>query len=252
MGVVVKVGGNELDDLVFLAGLTRILGSMAERPVVVHGGGRELSAVQQRLGLESRFVDGLRVTDEESLAVAEMVLRGRASLRVVSALASAGIPALGLSGVDAGLVSVEKLRHSEDDLGYVGRPVAVATERLRALLDAGFLPVLAPIGLGVDGHTYNVNADHIAAAVAAALDAELLIFLTNVPGVLFDGRRAPRLSADEVEAAIAGGTISGGMIPKVRAALAALEQRVHRVVITDLEGFATLTQGGEAGTMIVR
>lgn len=251
MSTVIKVGGNELDDASFLAGLTRVLAVMPERPVIVHGGGKELTALQRRLGLESRFVDGLRVTDEESLAVAEMVLRGRANLRLVSTLCSAGIPALGLSGVDAGLVTVEKLAHAAGDLGYVGRPVAVAAGRLQTLLAAGFLPVLAPISLGTDGHTYNVNADQVAAAVATALDAGRLIFLTNVPGVLLDGRRVPRLTATEVEAHIADGAISGGMVPKVRAALEALTRGVRRAIITDLAGLETLARGGEAGTIII-
>lgn len=251
MSAVIKVGGNELDDSTFLAGLTRVLALMRERPVIVHGGGKELTALQKRLGLEARFVDGLRVTDEEGLAVAEMVLRGRANLRLVSALCSAGIPALGLSGVDAGLVTVERFVHPAGDLGYVGRPVAVAAERLRAVLAAGFLPVLAPISLGADGHTYNVNADQVAAAVATALDAERLIFLTNVPGVLLDGRRVPRLTTAEVEARIADGAISGGMVPKVRAALEVLDRGVRHAVITDLAGLEILSGGGEAGTIII-
>lgn len=249
--MVIKVGGNELDDAAFLAALTYAVVAMPERPVIVHGGGKELTTLQRRLGLESRFVEGLRVTDEASLAVAEMVLRGRANLRLVRALASARVPALGLCGVDAGLILVEKVLHPSEDLGFVGRPVTVDAERLRTLLAAGFLPVLAPIGLGADGYSYNVNADHVAAAVAVALGAPRLVFLTNVPGVLRDGDPLEQLTVAEVEALIEDGTIAGGMVPKVRAAREALDAGVGAVSITNLEGLEALSQGREAGTRIV-
>lgn len=248
MTTLIKVGGNELDDANFLGGLARAVAALAARPVVVHGGGKELTALLARLGSESRFVEGLRVTDEAGLAAAEMVLRGRSSLRLVHAFVAAGLPALGLSGVDAGLVTVEKLDHPAGDLGFVGRPVAVNAGALRALLAADFLPVVAPVCLGRDGGSYNVNADHVAAAIAAALDAERLIFLTNVPGVLFDGRVVPTLTSDATEAAIGDGRISGGMVPKVRSALDVLHRGVRRAIITNLAGLERLAVGEAAGT----
>jgi acetylglutamate kinase len=251
MTTIIKVGGHELEDESFLSGFAQAVAGLPERPVIVHGGGKELTTLLERLGTPSRFIEGLRVTDEATLAAAEMVLRGRSNLRLVRALVALRLPALGLSGVDGGLVLVEKLLHPQGDLGYVGRPVAVEGERLRTLLLAGFLPVLAPLCIGADGQVYNVNADHVAAAVAAALDAERLLFLTNVTGVLIQGDRAPMLTASQVQAAIADGNISGGMVPKVRSALEALEQGVRCVVITNLAGLESMATGQEAGTAIV-
>lgn len=252
MHIIIKVGGNELDDPAFLLGLTHAISTMPEHPIIVHGGGKELTAVLERMGAQSRFVEGLRVTDETSLAVAEMVLRGRTNLRVVSALVAARLPALGLSGVDAGLVTVEKWIHPDGDLGFVGRPIAVESERLRTLLRVGFLPVIAPICIGADGQCYNVNGDHLASAIAAALDAEQLIFLTNVQGVLINGSRVATLTAAQVQTAIDDGTIFGGMVPKVRSALDALDRGVRRTIITNLVGLTTLVAGGDAGTAIVK
>lgn len=243
--LVLKIGGNELDDPAFVAELARVVAAMRPAPVLVHGGGKEIGAIQRALGGEPRFVAGLRVTDETALQAAEMVLCGLISTRLVAALLAAGADALGLSGVDRGLIRVEKARHPAGDLGRVGSPVAVRAEVLRDMIDAAVVPVVAPISLGPDG-AYNVNADEAAGAVAAALGDAEVVFVTNVPGVLAGGALAPRLSRAEIEALIADGTISGGMIPKVRAALTALAAGVRAARITNLAG---LGQG--AGTVIV-
>ena len=242
--LVLKIGGNEIDDPAFVANLARVVAEMRPVPVLVHGGGKEIGALQQALGGEPRFVGGLRVTDAVALQAAEMVLCGSVSTRLVAALLAAGADAQGLSGVDRGLIRVAKAQHPAGDLGRVGSPTAVRAEVLRNLLEAGVVPVIAPISLGADG-AYNVNADEAAGAIAAALGDAEVVFVTNVPGVLVAGVVALRLAAPQVEDLIADGTISGGMIPKVRAALTALGAGVCAARITDLAG---LREGG--GTVI--
>jgi acetylglutamate kinase len=235
--LVLKVGGNEIDDPVFLAGFARAIAAMRETPVVVHGGGKEIADLQTKLGLTPRFVDGLRVTDEASLAVAEMVLSGRVNKRVVAALLGAGVDAIGLSGVDRGVVRVEKMAHPAGDLGRVGRVVSVRAVALRELTDRRIVPALSPISLGDDG-AYNVNADSVACAVARAMNAEAVVFVTNVPGVLRDGRVIASLSPRQAEALIEEKVINGGMIPKVRAALDAVSGGARAARVTNLDGLA--------------
>ena len=236
--LVLKVGGNELDDPAFLDGLAGAIGWLQadHRVVLVHGGGREIAAWQERLGLTPRFIEGLRVTDDQSLAVAEMVLSARTNKMLVARLLRAGILAAGVSGVDGGLLIVEKMTHPAGDLGWVGRIVGSDPLLLRALLAAGFVPVVSPISLGRDGHSYNVNADQAAQAIAVALGASALVFVSNVPGVRVNGQVVASLTAAQAEAWIRDGTISGGMIPKVRAALEAVGAGVRRAVITNLAG----------------
>jgi acetylglutamate kinase len=243
--LVLKIGGNELDDPAFVAELVRVVAGLRPAPVLVHGGGKEIGVIQRALGGEPRFVGGLRVTDEYALQAAEMVLCGLVSTRLVAALLAAGADAQGLSGVDRGLIRVEQQSHPEGDLGHVGRPVAVRAEVLRALLDENVVPVIAPISLGPDG-VYNVNADEAAGAVAAALEDAEVVFVTNVPGVLAGGVLVPQLTRVRITALIADGIISDGMIPKVRAALTALDAGVRSARITNLAG---LGQG--MGTVIV-
>jgi len=253
--LVLKIGGNELDDPAFVAELARLVAQMRPVPVLVHGGGKEIGVVQRALGGEPRFVAGLRVTDEAALMAAEMVLCGSVSTRLVAALLAAGADAQGLSGVDRGLIKVAKTQHPEGDLGRVGGGVAVRAGVLREPADAGVVPVIAPISLGPDG-AYNVNADEAAGAIAAALGADAeVVFVTNVPGVLVEGALAPQLREQEIGALIADGTISGGMIPKVETCIEAAEGGVEGAVIIDgrvtnailLELF---TEG--AGTLIRR
>jgi acetylglutamate kinase len=243
--LVLKIGGNELDDPAFVAELARVVAGLRPAPVLVHGGGKEIGVIQRALGGEPRFVGGLRVTDEYALQAAEMVLCGLVSTRLVAALLGAGADAQGLSGVDRGLIRAERQAHPEGDLGRVGRPVAVRAEVLRDLLVQAVVPVVAPISLGPEG-AYNVNADEAAGAIASALEDAEVVFVTNVPGVLAGGALVPRLTQAEIADLIADGTISGGMIPKVRAALTALQAGVRSARITNLDG---LSQG--TGTVIV-
>lgn len=238
--LVLKVGGNDIDDGAFLSGFARAIAGMDETPIVVHGGGKEIADLQVKLGLTPRFVEGLRVTDEASLAVAEMVLSGRVNKRIVAGLALMGVDAIGLSGVDRGLVRVEKMRHPAGDVGRVGQVTGVRAEVLRDFVDRGIVPVLSPISLGDDG-AYNVNADSIAGAVARALNADAVVFVTNVPGVMQDDRVMPTLTARQAEALIQSQVIRGGMIPKVRAALDAIAGGGRAARITDLAG---LKSGG--------
>src|SRR5262245_54925059 len=242
--LVLKICGNELDDPAFVAELARVVAGLRPVPVLVHGGGKEIGIIQQALGGEPRFVAGLRVTDEAALHAAEMVLCGLVSTRLVAALAAAGADAIGISGADRGLIRVVKAEHPDGDLGRVGRPVAVRAEVLRDVLAQGVVPVVAPISLGPYG-TYNVNADEAAGVIAGALEGAEVVFVTNVPGVLVAGTLATQLSAAQVAALIDNGTINGGMIPKVRAALTALDAGVRAARITNLTG---LKQG--SGTVI--
>ncbi|WP_322802004.1 acetylglutamate kinase [Thermoflexus sp.] len=238
---VIKIGGHELDQPAFLEGLIAALKELSPMPILVHGGGKAVSAWQQRIGLTPRYVEGLRVTDEETLELAVMILAGLTNKTLVAALARAGLPALGLCGADLGLVRVRPVPH----LGRVGMPVEVDAGRLRRWVAEGLLPVIAPIGLGPEG-LYNVNADQMAAAVAAALPADELVLLTDVPGVQVGDSIRSSLHAGEVEALIAAGVIRGGMIPKVRSALGALAAGVRRARITNLAGLR------EGGTEIIQ
>jgi acetylglutamate kinase len=247
---VLKIGGNELasPDFVALLGLNvaRLLEETGSPLAIVHGGGRAIADLQGRLGLETKKVNGLRVTDQASLEVAEMVLSGHSNKIVVKALLAAGVDALGVSGVDCGLLRCQKKKHPAADLGYVGEIVHVRREMLDRLMRVGVMPVISPISLGLDGQTYNVNADEAAAAVALDCGAEELVFISNVPGVLRDGIVVSELTAGEVEDYIAAGTISGGMIPKVRSALDAVNSGVARARIVNLAGLL-----GGGGTAII-
>lgn len=241
--LVLKVGGNEIDDASFLTGFANAVAKMNETPVVVHGGGKEIADLQVKLGLTPRFVEGLRVTDDASLAIAEMVLSGRVNKRIVAAMLNAGADAIGLSGMDRALVRVEKMQHPSGDLGRVGKPVSVRGEVLCDFTARKIVPVVSPISLGDEG-AYNVNADSVACAIAAALNADAVVFVTNVPGVIQNDQVVPSLTARQAESLIKSKVIFGGMIPKVRAALDAVAGGAKVARITNLEG---LMNGG--GTM---
>lgn len=246
---VIKIGGNEMNAPGFLDELARQIGSLAasgEPIVVVHGGGQEIASLQTRLGIEPIKVDGLRVTDAESLAVAQMVLSGHTNKAIVRAFLTAGLDAVGFSGVDGGLLRCRKKQHPTADLGLVGEIVTVRAAFLDHFALQGIIPVISPISLGEDGQTYNVNADEAAGAIAQALEAVRLDFVSNVPGVLHDGQLLPCLTAAQANALIDQGVVNGGMIPKVRTALEALERGVPRVRIVNLSG---LSRGG--GTLFV-
>ncbi|WP_420644163.1 acetylglutamate kinase [Candidatus Leptofilum sp.] len=233
---VLKIGGNELDDPGFLAGLANYVAGTSMPHVIVHGGGRAIVALQQKVGLHSTKVDGLRVTDREMINVVQMALSGQTNKQIVSALLAAGVDAIGLSGVDGGLLRCLKKQHPTADLGYVGEISQVRTELLQQLTNLGLTVVLSPLSLGFDGYTYNVNADDAASAVASALQAQQLTFVSNVPGVLQDGRILSQLSPQETETLISDGIITDGMVPKVRAALATISQGVQQTQIVNLAG----------------
>jgi acetylglutamate kinase len=213
-------------------------------PVVVHGGGPQIGSMLKRLGVESKFVGGLRVTDAETARIAEMVLAGSINKEIVSWIAAAGGKAVGISGKDAGLVRAEKVQRNEPDrlqgierhvdLGFVGEPVEVNPAILTSLSDQGFIPVVAPIALGADGHTYNINADTMAGAIAAACQARRFFLLTDVPGVMNKaGELLTDLDPKTIHALMDDGTISGGMIPKVETCVNAVSQGVRAAVILD-------------------
>lgn len=238
--IVIKVSGKELDEPLFIANLGQALVKITCPLVLVHGGGKEITQALEASGQTVQFIDGLRVTPPESMAIMEMVVSGRINKRVVAHLVMAGKLALGLSGVDLGLLRCEPHRPGGVDLGRVGKVTSVASEVLQALLALNWLPVIAPVALGKDdGLPYNVNADHVAQAVAVALTSQgetELLFLSDVPGVLVAGQVVPQLTATAIEQAIQTGTITGGMIPKVRSALVALAAGVQTVRITNLAG----------------
>ena len=229
------------------------------RPVIVHGGGPQIGQLLARLGKQSEFVDGVRITDEETMDVVEMVLGGQINAEIVALVGDAGGQAIGLTGKDAGgFLRVRRLLGPGGrDLGRVGTPERVDVSLIRTLTKEGFIPVVAPVGVDADGHTYNVNADTAAGAIAEALAAEKLILLTDVEGVLGDDKRLiQQMSAGDVRRAITDGTVKGGMIPKLECAVQALERGVTAAHVIDgrvphallLEIF---TDGG-VGTKLVR
>lgn len=239
--VVIKIGGNEIDDSIFLNKLANVISTMTTGVVIVHGGGKEISNMQRKLGIEPHYLDGVRVTDAQSLAVVEMVLCGRVNKRLVRHLIAGGVDAQGLSGVDRGIVRAVQMPHPTVDMGFTGKVSAVRGSALKKMLKQGITPVIAPLCLGRDC-TYNVNADHVAGAIAAAIGASRIIFLTNVEGVLHQESVVATLTPAEAEAFIANQVISGGMIPKVKTALGVLENGIPQAVITNLHGMST--QGG--------
>ena len=255
--IVVKYGGHAMGagGETFARDIA-LLKQVGIHPVVVHGGGPQINRMLDRLGVKSRFVNGLRVTDSETMEVVEMVLAGTINKQLVAAINGAGGRAIGLSGKDAGLIRARKLTRDGGDLGFVGEPERIDAEVLATFRRSDITPVIAPVGVGAGGETYNINADTVAGAVAAAVKARRFLLLTDVPGVLDGGKRLiPELSAAEARRLIADGTISGGMIPKVETCLDAVEGGVGAAVIVDgrvphailLELF---TEG--AGTLIRR
>ena len=274
--VVIKYGGHAMGEEAvarqFAADVV-LLKLMGVNPVVVHGGGPQISAMLTKAGVKSDFVDGLRVTDADTMQVAEMVLSGAVNKEIAHWITVAGkeadVRGVGLSGKDAGLLTVDKTKRTrrdpdsmiehEVDLGFVGEPTRVDTKLVKRLLesDADWVPVIAPIGVAEDGRTYNVNADTVAGAVAGALDAKRMLLLTDVPGVKDkSGQIIRQMTLAEARALIADGTATGGMIPKLETAISAVESGVEAVVILDgrrphamlVELF---TEHG-AGTLIVR
>jgi acetylglutamate kinase len=236
--VVIKIGGHEIADPAFLTELAEVVHSLSRPVIIVHGGGAEISALQIKLGIEPRYVDGIRITDNATLALVEMVLCGTVNKRMVRYLLAGGVEAMGMSGVDRGIIRARKMLHDTYNMGYTGVVTEVRGDILTNLLQQHVTPVIAPICLGDDSN-YNVNADHVAGAIASATQAERLVFLTNVEGVLQAGSVLPTLTEQEAQMLIQNGTVSGGMIPKVETALEALQSGVPRTVITNLAGLKT-------------
>ncbi|MBF0237068.1 MAG: acetylglutamate kinase [SAR324 cluster bacterium] len=228
--VVIKYGGAAMVDETLKKDFAHdivLLQSLGLMPVIVHGGGPEVSRAMEQLGQEVTFIDGLRVTSRENLKVAEMVLSGTINKEIISHLNMFGGKAVGLSGKDGHLIEAQKKSHEKGyDLGYVGEIKNTNPEILSVLLREGFLPVVSPIGMGENGLTYNVNADTVAAYIASALNADKVIFLTNVDGIMEENQLLSELTSQEVEAKIVQGVIYGGMLPKVQAALHAIHHGV--------------------------
>ena len=248
--LVLKIGGNQVEDEAFLDEFAATVKQLLDEYIIiiVHGGGKEIADLHGKLGVPFQTVDGLRVTSEESLRLVEMVLNGAVNTRLVRRLVNAGVDAVGLSGVDMGLVQVTPMFVNGMSLGRVGAVRHVNGEALLQLTDLGITPVVSPLSLGEeDGLIYNVNADHVAAAVARAVVASRLIFVSNVPGVQVTGRTMRALTLQQIEGLIADGHITGGMIPKVRSAMEAVTSGVHQAVITDLPGLMR-----DNGTAIVK
>lgn len=236
--VVIKLGGHAMGSDAAMQEFARDVVLMKQcnvHPVVVHGGGPMINDMLKRLDIASSFVGGKRVTDAATVEVVEMVLSGLINKRIVAAINGQGGKAVGLSGKDANLMICEKdLGAGGVDLGFVGRPVEMHPEVLRSFLGSDFIPVVAPLGVGRGGETYNVNGDTAAGAIAAAMTADRLLLLTDVTGVKdASGAVLTDLSADEVRAMTASGVIAGGMIPKTETALAAVEGGVRAAVILD-------------------
>lgn len=245
--IVIKYGGNAMVDESLKNGFARdvvLMKLVGMNPVVVHGGGPQIGKLLSQIGKESQFIDGMRVTDSETMDVVEMVLGGLVNKDIVRLINLQGGSAVGLTGKDGDLIHATKMtitRHSEEldapeiiDLGHVGEVSSVRTAVIDMLVSGDFIPVIAPIGVGDDGRSYNINADLVAGALAAKLQAEKLILLTNTPGLLdADGNLMTGLNAREVENLIEEGVIHGGMLPKIRTALDAVQSGVERAHIID-------------------
>jgi acetylglutamate kinase len=245
--IVVKFGGHAMGEPDYVSAFAAdiaLLDQVGARPVVVHGGGPQIGEMLRKLQIESNFVDGLRVTDEATISVVEMVLAGGINKALVAAIATAGARAVGISGKDANLITARKLLAQPKardsaieeaiDIGFVGEPSKIDTEVLDALSQRDLIPVVAPVGRGEDGMTYNINADTAAGAIAAALGATRMLMLTDVAGVLDkSGKLITELSVSEAESLIRDGTVSGGMIPKVETCIQAVLGGAEAAVIMD-------------------
>jgi acetylglutamate kinase len=244
---VIKYGGHAMGNSSLAQLFARdvvLLRQVGVNPVVVHGGGPQIGQMLERLKIKSEFIDGLRVTDQTTVDIVEMVLAGSINKQIVTAINQAGGFAIGLSGKDGQLIRARKLRRTQRDpdsniekildLGYVGEPAEINPHVLKFLRQSDIIPVIAPIGVGLSGETYNINADTAAGAIAAAAGATRLLFLTDVAGVLDKQRNLiPDMTATQARQLIADGTISGGMIPKVETCLEAVDMGVEAAVILD-------------------
>jgi acetylglutamate kinase len=242
--IVVKYGGNAMAQHALKESFAHdvvLLKLVGMKPVVVHGGGPQIDDALERVGKKSRFVQGMRVTDAETMGIVEWVLAGQVQQELVTLINRFGGQAVGLTGKDGALIRARRMHLADrddpqvkHDLGQVGEIEAVDPSVVRALQDGGFIPVISPIGYGEDGLSYNINADLVAGKIAQVLDAEKLVMLTNTPGVLDrEGRLITGLSAAQIDELFADGTISGGMLPKISSALEAAHGGVNSVHIID-------------------
>ena len=242
--MVIKYGGNAMTDPTLQKAFAEdvvLLKLVGMNPVVVHGGGPQIEADLKRLGKKGEFVQGMRVTDAETMEVVEWVLAGEVQQDIVGLINQAGGKAVGLTGRDGGLIRAQKLKlidladsSIEHDVGQVGDIVSIDPSVVKALQDDAFIPVVSPIGFGLHNESYNINADVVASKLATVLQAEKLLMLTNIPGVLDKNMQLlPELTTREIDALIADGTISGGMIPKIAGALDAAKSGVNAVHIID-------------------
>jgi acetylglutamate kinase len=258
--VVVKYGGNAMKDDDMIASFARdivLMKLVGMNPVVVHGGGPQIGQHLEKLGKQSRFVEGMRVTDEETMDVVEMMLGGLVNKAIVSQLNHQGGRAVGLTGKDGGMIRARKLLVKGEDIGQVGEIEKIDPRVVAHLETGGFIPVIAPVGVGENGEAYNINADTVAGKLASVINAEKLMLLTNTQGVLDkQGRVLTGLSVQQVEGLVADGTIFGGMLPKIRCALDAvnsgvksahiIDGRITHSVLLELftdEGIGTLIRG---------
>lgn len=244
---VIKYGGHAMGDQRTAETFARdivMLKTIGINPVVVHGGGPQIGAMLERMKIQSSFVDGLRVTDAATVEIVEMVLSGTINKQIVTAINQAGGTAIGLSGKDGGLLQAQQLRRSKKDpdsniekvldLGFVGEPTKVNPKAIENITSSGMIPVIAPIGMGPNGETYNINADTAAGAIASALKAHKLMMLTDVPGILTkDKALISEINAEEIDGLLADGTITGGMIPKVETCVSSLRAGVKQAHILD-------------------
>ena len=253
MRIVLKIGGNEIDDRNFLANVSRLVAGTIEKGhkvIMVHGGGKEITRLLDKLAIETIFVSGMRYTDSASLEAVEMMLSGLINKRLVRSLQQNGINAIGLSGIDGRILSAQRMKRNGEDIGLVGEVSAVNLPVIEMLLER-FVVVLSPISLNAEtGDALNVNADYAAAAVASSLTSELTIFLSNVPGILNGGTVMKSLDEKEFLTLKGSGIIAGGMIPKIEAALRAVKSGVRIAFITDDAGASQIVEGNPAGTQV--
>ena len=242
--MVIKYGGNDMTDPTLQRAFAEdvvLLKLVGINPVVVHGGGPQIETALKRLGKEGHFIQGMRVTDAETMEVVEWVLAGEVQQDIVGLINQAGGKAVGLTGRDGAMIRAKKLKmldqqnpSLEHDVGQVGDIVAIDPSVVKALQDDAFIPVVSPIGFGEENESYNINADVVASRLATTLHAEKLLLLTNIPGVLNKaGQLLPTLTARQIDELVADGTISGGMLPKIAGAIDAAKAGVHAVHIVD-------------------
>jgi len=238
--IVIKYGGSALINPEIKETIIKdivLMKMVGMKPVVVHGGGPDINSFLKRLDIQSKFVNGLRVTDAETMEVVEMVLTGKVNKEIVTDIELQGVKAVGISGKDGGTVKAKKIEKNGIDYGCVGEIESVDPQLLQSLIDTNFIPVIAPIGKDDAGTSYNINADYMAVAIAGSLKAEKLVFLTDVEGVMRDIEDPDSIMSfirsDGVQALIDDGTISGGMIPKVECCMQAVREGVNNVHILD-------------------